>query len=231
VSTVAPGGADAQAPSTGDWLADFARPSKGDREGLRWFFQSLKALLAMTLRYPYLLRPYGPDFRRAWPQIVEAFGVLEAELPRLADAERERSPDLPPSLRDHGLSGDQLALKLAIYSDALFETMSAFARLSAHPRSRLGAEEIDPEHDFTTSDVLLLRRRRVRKAIGKAFPIGDKIVQSAGAAVGVAHPVVGAAAGSVDEFKSSMGAVVRWGKKWVKRHRGEQEEAPEEAEE
>jgi hypothetical protein len=231
VSTVAPGGADAQAPRTRDWLTDFARPPKGDREGLKWFVQSLKALLAMTLRYPYLLRPYGLEFRRAWPQIVEAFGVLEPGLQELHDAERERPSDLPSRLQDHGLTEDQLALKLAIYSDALFETMSAFARLSAHPRSSLGAEEVDPEHDFTTSDVLLGRRRRVRKAIAKAFPIGDKIVQSAGAAAGVANPAVGAAAGSVDEFKSFMGAVVRWGKKWVKRHRGEQEEAPEEAEE
>jgi hypothetical protein len=181
-----------------------------DRVALVDFVDSLHALLARALERPALFTGYNRELRAAWPQIEPLFDVI-------ADAIREL-PDDHQELAMHGLTGDELTLKLKVYNearDAFVESLARFDRGFWGALKPVPYVTLEPSYPLIDWHPGFLSRvagahpmRVLKGALSPAFKIGDKILESVGEAISVANPVAAVAISAATEFKGAVETIV-----------------------
>ncbi len=193
------------------------------RNDLKAFLGELQDLLAGCItERPELFRRGVDDLGRAWARIEPRFGSVGLALDRKdasgKDLSKARSDKLDRELEQHGLAGEELALKLNL-----------FRRLAADFLDELAAQ--DEAEEFWSTWVVRLRgssrferflsarlvrrleslrragRRIVRGRLKQALDAANVVLGSLGPALAFL-PGVGAAVGGIGEFKDAMEVVL-----------------------
>ena len=183
-----------------------------DKDELLAFVQSLRRLVRAALERPGLFAPYDDLLREAGRELPRRFDDLTIAIERL-------SPDAE-ELVQHGLTGNELKLKLRVYYDAqerfletldLLDAGTLWTILTGHP-----APHVPLDYDFDdvteAADVAVKRKQRLhRRLVGVAvrtvkkiarhpLEMGDLILRTVGSAV----PGAGVATGPIGEIKGTM---------------------------
>ena len=189
-----------------------------DQEKLLAFIRSLRHLIRVALERPALFEPYGDLLLVAAQELPRRFDEVTKAIERLSSDGEE--------LKDHGLTGDELDLKLQVYYDAQERFLEALDRLdrgtlrtglTGHPaplvelRHDLGDTREAVPVEVNRKPEPLLRRafgaslRTLRKMARHPFEMGDLILGSVGSSV----PGAGLVTGAIGEIKGTMEVILR----------------------
>lgn len=193
-----------------------------DKRRLVEFVGALSETLEVALfERPDLFGSHAGPFHAVWPQIRERFHPIEEPLQGrhrgkpLTDEERS---DLDARLRDHGLTGAELSLKLDIFSSLLLAFLDELERRdTAEEYWKTWAARLErPEPSGgvlrraavgRVRGVLAGARRVLKGGLRQVLGAGDMVFESLGDALSFL-PGPKAAAAGVKEFKDAADVVL-----------------------
>jgi hypothetical protein len=193
--------------------------SPADLNRLATFVGDLERLLVLLLERPLLLAPYARELRANWEP-------SRSRLERVRDALASREADLE-RLTEHGLTGDELALKLLLFDDAVATLSTRLRRLDArmpaavHPAPHLSLEATAEARE-TVPRHRRFGRKSLKRAATEALAVGDVIFESIGSAV----PHVAVPAAGAGEFKQLVERVVGFVRRRRRRAPGPETDVP-----
>ena len=116
------------------------RMDSRDAKLLIQFLKTLGQVLDVTIKTEglFIPRPFQQVFLDAWREV-------QPSIPQLIRLIRSRRFDA--KLRANGLAGPQLAMKMAVYQDALETLRSFFSQIAPDQSSRSGRESAPPRKE------------------------------------------------------------------------------------
>jgi hypothetical protein len=192
------------------------------RRQLSLFLSDLEDLLDTLLRdRPELIGYAHGAMASAWVEVKPRFQVVNRELFRVtygetADQEESSLPrpaEVDAHLREHGLTGVQLELKLDQYgaaAAALIEELASADEAERYWQQWLGRLRGSRAAGWVKRRLQAVRaigRRSLQSKFGRLFRIANNILDSLGDALNFV-PGVGAAAKGIKEFKDALEVAV-----------------------